>query len=153
MYKEILEKDEDFNSYRANDLDQIEKIKQFLGGLIPNTYLQYLIEIGSGGTATFDIEGTGGEHTNGIPTLIIANERRHNNDKELPKEYIFLMNLGEDISYYFDTSSKDQDGEYKVVGWISGLTREEQPKWLKDQYTFKKFYEFFKKRAIEAGLL
>ena len=146
-YRKILSKDPNFLSVEPNNKRKIQQIRKLFGGKIPPSYERFLVEVGYGGVAGFEVTGTGGDEK--AVSIIQQSELYHGTDPHLPKNYVFLMDIGDDVSWYFDTSTRRKDGECKVVGWISGLTKEQQPAWVKEQEVFETFEEFFKAKVSE----
>ena len=146
MYIEKIKNKPGFHAVGANDKQKIKSIDEYLKG-VPPSYKLYLEEIGHGGVPNFDINGT--SLLEGISALESDNIIYHETDKNLPENYVLLMDIGDDVTWYFDLNSRRDDGECKVVGWISGLTEEQQPDWVKEQETYDTFEDFFRSKIKE----
>lgn len=149
MYIETLRKKEYFSSINPGDKIKIEEIRTYLKNRLPLSFLGYLNEVGHGGIPTFDIIGTGIPE-NEYAALVYANKNIHNLDNHLPEEYVLIMDIGDEVSWFLDISSFNEVArECPVVGWISGLSVKEQPKWVKEEETFETFEEFFYAKVIK----
>ena len=147
MYVEMLRKDPNFRSVCAGDEEKIIQIREYLDGSIPPTFEVYLRKIGSGGVWYLDIFGTSEQMG-----LIERDKHYHdtsknaNNAPSIPRELVILSDVGEDISWFLDMSSRRKDGECRVVGYILGLPSDKQPRWLKEQEYYESFKEFAYKK-------
>lgn len=145
MYKEILSSMDNFLSVEPNNQQKIQQIREYLGGEIPPSFEQYLVEIGYGGIPAFDIHGTGAKPNEAA--FISTNEKYHSTDSLLPKNYFVVMDIGDECIWCLESAQINEEGEMKVVGWISGLPSKDQPQWLKEQESFETFFEFFKAKV------
>jgi hypothetical protein len=133
------------NIYRKTVAQDIEK---FVGKTLSPTYKVFLEEVGCG-----MVKGTSYQF-NGTELISDTLEDRKFYtetipDKAPPDSYILISNIGDEVQWYMDTAIVDEYGESPIVGWIGGLSLNDQPEWLKEQEYFANFMEFFLTKTEE----
>ena len=134
----------DSDSFGAGDGKKIEEIKKYFGGSLPPTYEIFLKNFGHGFVGTWEFNGTGKSKP---PAIIYSDRLQKNGLSTVPDHYILITNIGDDVSWYFDTSSKKENEELEIVGFVDGLSIDEQPKWLRKQEIYESFEDFFRKKT------
>jgi antitoxin YobK len=90
----------------------IERAEARLGLRLPPSYRWWLKNYGGGdvhGEEIFSIYGVDFDEAVG-GDLVFANEHR-----QLKSQRVAICDTGGDEEFYFDTSSRDSDGEYRIV--------------------------------------
>lgn len=139
------------DTFKNGDFKQIEKIKEYIGFDIPNSYFIYLQLVGYGTAkeTSYEFFGTGKDVVGVIyQTEIDKKSYDSMPDKRPNFNYLVITDIGDDVVWLMNLDVRDpQTGECPIVGWIAGLPADEQPDWVKKEEYYPTFEDFFRAKV------